>query len=479
MFSVRFTTARRFVVAMAVFAAFGSAVSSGSPDRDKGDSKSDKPKTAQQKPDDATIAKLIEDLGGDRLADWQKASRALEGIGEAALPALRRAARSESANLARRAQALAAKIEDAAFAKAAVESKSVHLRFKDAPLEKVVEEFRNLTGYDIALHEPNEKLRSRKVTLDTGSVNFWTALDLLCASAGLEEIESPPAPPQALAGPIRFVLGGGAVPEGVATHLGRVRLRQGKPKTLPTSYAGVFRLKILPAKRSFPAQGADGDQLSFSLEISQEPKTDGQVSMIRIDKAIDDQGQSLGVQDARVEMAKGVRYHRYATIRLVEGAEPAKVLREIRGTLFTQAGASPEPIATVDDVLKAKGNTYETIGGSTVTILSAARESGLMKVQFELLQPAEMPRGNGNEFKMLGVPGSWFGLAVLDAEGQPVRDVKMEMIERKFGKLGGSKTTYALEYRIDAGKPPSRLVLLGRRRINVTMPFVLKDVPVP
>src|SRR5213594_4001680 len=59
---------------------------------------------AAKDPDGERIARLVIQLGSSRFVERQAASHALDAIGESALPALRMAARSDDAEVSRRAE---------------------------------------------------------------------------------------------------------------------------------------------------------------------------------------------------------------------------------------------------------------------------------------------------------------------------------------------------------------------------------------
>jgi hypothetical protein len=137
--------------------------------------------------DAATIAKLIEQLGADSFADREAASKALDKIGTPALEAVRKATKSGDAEVRKRATELAAKIGRRAASEAALAPKMVHLAFKDTPLKEAVKGFAEKSGYDIVLFDPQEKLKGKRVTLDTGKATFWAAMEKFCAAAGVVE----------------------------------------------------------------------------------------------------------------------------------------------------------------------------------------------------------------------------------------------------------------------------------------------------
>src|SRR5262249_54622933 len=153
------------------------------------------------------IAKLVKQLGSDSPDEREKATKELEDIGAPALDALRAAAKDGDADLKTRAAALIDKVEKDARGSRLLAPTKVKLLFKDTPLEDAVAEFNKKSGYTIEVHDPDKKLKDRKVTVETGEVTFWEAFDKFCEKADLVEATwqdlmpkaapgaVPPAPP--------------------------------------------------------------------------------------------------------------------------------------------------------------------------------------------------------------------------------------------------------------------------------------------
>jgi hypothetical protein len=155
-----------------------------------------------EKPDADKIAKLIKQLGSDDFDDREKASAALDAIGAPALDALRDAAKSSDEEVRKRAEILVAKIGKRAESANALTAKRVHLVYKDTPLADALDDFQKKSGYTIALSDPENKLKDRKITLDTGDATFWQALDQFCDKAGLKEADAQTLPPAPLGPPV-------------------------------------------------------------------------------------------------------------------------------------------------------------------------------------------------------------------------------------------------------------------------------------
>src|SRR6185437_12792105 len=133
------------------------------------------------------IDKLIEQMGSGTFAEREKATKQLDAIGVPALAALRKAVKSDDAEVRKRAEELVKKIEKQAESAAILAPKRVHLVYKDTPINEAVADFQKKSGYTIHLHDPEGKLKERKITLDTGETTFWHAYELFCDKAGLTE----------------------------------------------------------------------------------------------------------------------------------------------------------------------------------------------------------------------------------------------------------------------------------------------------
>lgn len=143
---------------------------------------------AADKDDAERIDKLIEQLGSGSFKEREAATKALGALGAPALEKLRKAADSDDAEVKRRAADLVTRIEKRAEVGRVLTAKRVRLAYKDTPLKEALEDFKKKSGYDLSLHDPDNKLAARKVTLDTGDVIFWEAFDQFCAAAGIQQL---------------------------------------------------------------------------------------------------------------------------------------------------------------------------------------------------------------------------------------------------------------------------------------------------
>jgi RNA polymerase sigma factor (sigma-70 family) len=317
------------------------------------------------KPDDAArISGLIDRLGSNKFAEREKAAQELDRIGLPALDALRRAAQGNDPERRRRAEDLVKKIEEREQAAALLRPKRVHLVYKDTPLPEAVADFQKQSGYELTLSDPAGKLRKRRITLDTGDVTFWQALDQFCGKAGLVEAQTPTAqdnarlrlpsspsldPPWKGPGPrpINPQAAAGQRPGGARGII----LADGKPSALPADDRTAVRV------RAEPARIAIEDRIPLGLRITPEPRLPRlDIVAIDIQKAVGDQGQDLRPVAAGGKASSTPPANRplsftepaapggsidLALFYLKKVAKPATSLKELSGTITVRTRLDP------------------------------------------------------------------------------------------------------------------------------------------
>jgi len=151
---------------------------------------SGQPRQAVQAGGDQTdrVEQLIKQLGSPKFTVRDRAKKELEAMGPAALAALRKAAKSDDMEPARRAGELVKKLEDKLTLDNQLAPKKVHLKLKDVSVLAAVEELSKQSGYPINIDGDRTGLAQRKITLDTGETTFWQAFDQVCQKGGLAEV---------------------------------------------------------------------------------------------------------------------------------------------------------------------------------------------------------------------------------------------------------------------------------------------------
>jgi hypothetical protein len=489
------------------------------------------PAPAAGTPGGSEIRRLIGQLGSGNFSEREDASAALDAAGEAALPGLRAAAESEDAEVRRRAGELVQRIEQRVETEHLLSPTKVQLSFKETTVREALNELHRQSGYDVVLADPRNKLKDRKVTLDTGETTFWEALDRLCERANLAE-EGPPsagvdvagravAPPLVPAAPAPPLVVGGRVrpvagrPVPVVPQL---RLVEAGPPAPATAYAGAVRVR---GKRARDA--GDPGHVTLDLTVFGEPKLRLlDFFTLRLDQVVDDQGQVLVPADdvPASPFAPNWRYAvppgggfsvQYLQARLNVGEKPTRSLREVRGTLSARLVSEPRQLLAVDEVVKSAGKRVAGKDGAALKVLEAAADAGrfTLRVELEMPQelayqaapvvarvrnarggrpalppavggaaPAPLPAVAPPAAGVATAPQRDAGLSLLDDSGSALQATGMRLNFRKDPR-GTVVREYSLEFQVPAGRQATRLVFSAGKVIPVDLPFTLKDVPLP
>jgi hypothetical protein len=383
---------------------------------------------AGETPSKEKIDKLIEQLGSESFAEREQASSALAVIGVPALEALRQAAKSEDAEIRKRAEELLPKIEMQAESMRVLAPKRVHLIYKDTPLTEAVADFQKKSGYKIQLHDPDGKLKEHKITLDTGETTFWRAFARFCEKAGLteasmEDLMRGPQPPGGVPGapaaPPAVIRPGRALMLGMN---GQLVLKEGKAKKCPTYDRSAARIRSL-GKSDLFGNVPEGE-IILALEVSLEPRLQWQIfQSIHIEKAVDDRDQKLAQVIPQVEGAAavfggnpgialpvvggGAKFQQaqmqaqllvrqrigwdgrsqLVPVQLKKGAKGAQSLKDLSGVLTAQLLTETRPVITADKLDKAAGETFKGDEGGSIKIASVRSEENQTTIQLSFEQP--------------------------------------------------------------------------------------------
>lgn len=134
------------------------------------------------------VARLVEQLGSEEFDEREAATKRLEELGAAAIEELKAGAKSENAEIARRAQELLRKAERRLANEKALAPTLVELDLKDKRLDDVLAELSKQANCDVVLGgvKPAE-LAHKKVSVSTGGkVPFWEAVLKVCDKADVQ-----------------------------------------------------------------------------------------------------------------------------------------------------------------------------------------------------------------------------------------------------------------------------------------------------
>ena len=466
--------------------------------------------------DDSRIAKLVTQLGSASFTEREEANRALEAIGLPALEALKKAAQSSDIETRQRAEALVERLEKMQASAKLLAPTRVTLKFADTPLPQAVAELAKQSKQTVTLGGDLTKLSGRTVTLDVSDAPFWQALEQFCTQAGLVESPTVSAPIPGLPKDRRRPAVGVVSPRQAA---GQIVLVDGKPAALPTHHAGAARLRALPANINVVTNQPKGaGEVLFALGLGLETQVPLQrIITVRIDKATDEHGQVLpmlaanpavaadpnapvflGNLNGRPQAIAGTLGHTQLPIRLKAGAKPAKLLQELTGAVALEVRTPPEPVMTMNDVLKSAGKTAKGAQGGALTVREVtALDDGQVRIRVELDQPPATNQPNG-QFggvqiqgnvviggmvqiggNVLGGAGGNLGLKLVDAKGEAFAAAGQQTHQVRINNNQVTQEA-TLTFKPQAGQGAAdKLIYTATQPAVVEIPFTLKDVPLP
>lgn len=135
-------------------------------------------------PKELEIQRLVQQLADTDFAKRAAAFKELKHIGPIALDLLRKTLESTKNTEVRRSAAeLVQLLEGRQESELALTPTKVTLDFKDAPLSLVAKNLTDKTGYRFWIAEKDKGLADRRVTLSTGELPLWEAMDQLSRQA--------------------------------------------------------------------------------------------------------------------------------------------------------------------------------------------------------------------------------------------------------------------------------------------------------
>jgi len=289
------------------------------------------------------VSELIKLLGSERFQDRASAQKQLEAIGPPALDLLRKAMKTSDLETSRRADDLVRKIEEKRDTEYALAPKLVWLDIDDLTARQAVNLLARESGYAIEIRESRPGIAERRITLNTGLVPFWRALDLVCKEASLSE-RRPPGGLGAIIsngpmGDLIMVRPAGA--ESVVPPRG-IFLHTESPVRVHTSLAGSVRLRL------YEMPGGGVEDYKLLLEVSPEPRLLAfNPESPRITQALDDQEQERVAKN--VTAVEGSE--RLWLLSFFPAAKPAQTLKALSGSLTAWTMGPPRPSVTIGEIL--------------------------------------------------------------------------------------------------------------------------------
>lgn len=279
-----------------------------------------------------------------------------------------------------------------------------------------------------------------------------------------------------------------------------------QPKVVPTSYSGAVRVRLLEPTAATPKKAGAS---TFVLDVTAEPKLQNFViqGSPKIDKAIDDQDQTLKVVAAdpadpnvngnpnaggiliqnamaRIDLPNAMNVGRQIPLNLQLGEKRATALKELTGSLTASVLMPAEEILSIKDFEKGAGKSFQGKNGGEVHLNSIEKTANGFKIDMTIEQPRQGANANvfGNVNGVVMIGGAT-GIAnsrnvpdMVDAKGKKyVASQQIYKSEYRNGTMRySSKVTYT---RANNAEDAERLVMHGQRTTMIEVPFAFKDVP--
>ncbi|HJZ92685.1 MAG TPA: hypothetical protein VKE40_17550 [Gemmataceae bacterium] len=333
----------------------------------------------------------VRNLAHPRYVEREKAARELERAGEPALKVLKAAMGSADEEVRARAAVVVAKIERAVRSERLLAAPKIALKFDKTPLNQAVDEVARKTGLRLTLDGSKVADVKRPVTLDTGEVPIWEAVQAFYAAAGLAETEAPPpAPPTDK--DMAFRAGRQLVIKSYVRsteQLGpaMIRLGDGKPD-LPADLGRALRVRALPAGFAQNKYDDVKGEVTFHLDVDAIPSLNVQeIIGVDVRRATAEDARALAPAYPAPEGFAGLGDHLYWVaqqvviingdvvsggiggvdrtfpVTLKSGGLRPKRLAELDGVVVAKVVTPPEVLLTVPDVFgKGKGQVYQSDG---------------------------------------------------------------------------------------------------------------------
>jgi hypothetical protein len=487
--------------------------------------------TAGNPPSPVSHTELVTKLGSDDFREREAAAVALEKAGSAALPALREATNSTNPEVRQRAQEIAFKLQRTVDSTSYIAPKKLALNYRDTPLGVAINDLKARTGLNITLDTNRIKNPLRTVTLVTGELPAWEALDQFCTAAGLKEVfradlDLPKQPPRRGYVPPPQVPAPDAVP---------VVLIDGKNDKLPAARDSAMRVTVLP--RAFPGHRVvlGTGETTLCFDIAPAPGLNWQnVVGVKVKKLIDDAdrpggagsprpvlpgvfdfdgaggfggggfgggvvvfngpggfggGFGGGMIDPRTGMpipADSLPNPRIVPVPLKIGTPTARTIKRLEGHVIGEIQLANQTLITLNNPTKNTGIAFDGPGEMRLTVNTIGEPRGnfgitmQVTLQYPSLWSMNARRGfnPGGLWPEVPRPGTQMPtVQAYDATGKLMPYSNSGFTDSNDdGSLMIQQIN--MTFRKDAGTP-AKLVLVGPRPVVVEVPFVMENVPLP
>jgi hypothetical protein len=417
---------------------------------------------------DLTVEQLVQQLGDNDYRKRDEASRALQGAGARALPALRLAIHDPDAEVRRRVNDLIPALETAVL----LAPKRVTFKTVNKPIKDAFDELIRQTGYQI---EYNVNEPRRLYSFEFHDAPFWEVIEKISRATGL------------------------VIQQGYGDD--HIRLYQQNAYAPYVHTEGAFRFTAtgfnqyrnidfsLAGKGSAPQTRNESLTLQFSICIEPKMALLG-VGEVHLEAAYDNEKNSMLVPPVNnnelfdVSMNMGGRwtsgkygngnrmFSTQSQVNLLRSSENATTVKVVRGTLPIMLLVNQKPVVVAEKILKAKGKKT-TIGGTHFEIEDVTEQPG-KQYQIKMAVNEDM-KDNPNDY-------SWMNSLAQRIELQDEKGGKMQIMGSQWNNSAANHLEMTLTFGTAGGaKPeaPTKLVYQTWTTEQHVIPFEFKDLPLP
>jgi len=486
------------------------------------------PVFADEKAPPEQIRLSIQNLGNPRFAVREQAARDLIRAGEPALAELKAAVASKDEEVRLRAENIVRIIQARAENETMIRAPKLRVKFEAKPLDEAIADVNRQTGLTFALDQSALANAKQPVTVDTGDVPYWEAVERFLAAAGLVENPAPVAPalPNQQYQQLRArrrINGGPADPR-------ILLIKCMSPPAAAT--ATLVRVKALPSSVAGSSVTKGTNEINFVLDVTPSPAlTWTGLADIEVSRAVDERdvvleqshlrssggaadsiylnnnmqaqvfgGQVVFIQGGGRVIVNGGDYEqvtsllapgnpRHVRVTLLGKTHASKTLKELSGVVTANVMTPPLTLLTVDNLLTASTKEPIRAGNYQIQITERKSEKSYLQLRFRLTTSFRdngirsgfaNPNMNGmiiDSDEILNNPQSH--IVFQDSSGNIINNVAVNPTDQSFD--GENQITDYVAVIPVRGTTTSavKLVLNGRKSLSIEVPFVLKNVPLP
>jgi hypothetical protein len=424
--------------------------------------------SAQRRPAPA-IEDLIDQLGDRLFRVREAAGKALENLGPAALPALRKGQAHADPEVRRRLDSLIPTLEKMA----ALQPRRVSLRLAHRPLREVLAEIARQTGYKVNLLEGGDQEKQLHTFL-FDRLTFWEALDQVCEKGNvtLQSVDNEEA--------LTLAHQGNFAPFVYRTGPFRFAAQS-------FQYSRTIDFSQVPLQLTEPGQRTE--TLDFTFNVMTEPKLPllgvGTVKMLA---AYDDRKFCMlpdvinaeGIE-TRIAMTPGMwngakSFMSQAQVSLIRPSRKSKMAKILKGVMPLTLLMDQKAQLVSDQILAAKGKKVKT-GTTSWNIEDVAKAPDINNKAYRLKLTVTQ-----NNSKDATPDNAWANslpqrLELQDAKG---RKYQMQGIEWQNASPTSAQLTLIFGDFANTGVgSPAKLIYYNWVTLQHEVTFEFKNLPLP